>query len=379
MARKFLTAIDLAKNELQNAAVQSLGSAPATPVKFQLYGNTSDNTLYWWNGASWVSAAGGGTGFPGYGAVLAETTFGLAKSDGVATTTARSDHTHGSPTHNNAAHSTINLNALAVPTGDVSMSGFKITNLAQPTGPDDAVPRSYVQNYVNGISWKPAVRVATTANITLSGLQTIDGVALVAYEKVLVKNQTNQAQNGLYEADTGTWYRMGHMNTESEVPGAAVYVTGGTTHQDTAWTVSSPDTIVGFTLETTPIIWSQFAGPGTVTGGSGLTQSGNVLNVGAGTGITVAADTVALDTTYADGRYALLASGAKRFSASVGGSTSQAVAHNLNTRDVVVNVYRVAAPYDSVECDVERTDVNNVTLRFAVAPAASEYRAVVLA
>jgi hypothetical protein len=122
----------------------------------------------------------------------------------------------------------------------------------------------------------------------------------------------------------------------------------------------------------------------TLTAGNGLTGGGDLsanrqLDVGAGTGITVAADTVALDTTYADARYALAAAGVKRYVTSVGGAVSQVITHNLASRDVFVQVYRVAAPGDTVECDVERTSTNSVTLRFTIAPAASEYNVVVLA
>jgi hypothetical protein len=134
VARSFLTAINLNKNELQNAAVQNLGAAPASPVKGQLYFNSTggDNTLYWWDGTSWIPAKATGGAFPGYGSVPAETTFGITKNDGAATTVARSDHTHGSPLHDNAAHSAVNLNALAAPTGAVSMGGQLVTNVATP-------------------------------------------------------------------------------------------------------------------------------------------------------------------------------------------------------------------------------------------------------
>jgi hypothetical protein len=376
MARKFLTAVDLGKNELQNAAVQNLGSAPSTPVKGQLYFNSGDNTLYWWDGTAWASARGGGSGFPGFGAVTQEQTFGTAKNDGVGTTTARNDHAHGNPVHDNAAHSAITLNSLAAPTAAVSMNGQRITNVATPTSLTDAPNKSYVDNLSYGMAWKEPVRAATIANITLSGLQTIDGVALTAGQRVLVKNQTTASANGIYEAYSTAWTRTADADEAGDLENAAVFVSEGTTLADTAWVMTANPPL---TVGTTNLTWVQFAGGGAVTAGAGLTQTGNTIDVGAGTGITVAADSVALDTTYADGRYALAANGAKRFAANVAAATSTAITHNLNTRDVVVNVYRVASPYDTVECDVERTDLNNVTVRFATAPAASEYRCVVLA
>src|SRR5262245_49875735 len=93
-------AIDLLKNELRQAVIQNLGSAPGTPSKGQVYMNSTDNTLYWFDGTVWVSAKGGVT----FGTITAEQTFGAAKSDGVATTAARSDHQHGNPTHVAADH-----------------------------------------------------------------------------------------------------------------------------------------------------------------------------------------------------------------------------------------------------------------------------------
>jgi len=375
MSRKFLTAVDLAKNELQNAVVQNLAAAPSSPVKGQLYFDTSTNTLYWWNGTSWV-AASPGSGFPGYGSVPQEQTFGASKADGVATTVARSDHGHGNPVHDDAAHSAVHLNALAPPTAAINMNGQYIQNLLSPVGASDAATKSYVDTAAQGLDGKASVRAASTANLTLSGTQTVDGVALVATDRVLVKNQTTTAQNGVYDVAAGAWTRSTDVDTWNELVSAYVWVEGGTTNADSGWLCTVD---AGGTLNTTAVTWVQFSGAGQITSGAGLTKTGNTLDVGAGTGITVAADSVALDTTYTDGRYATVANGVKRFAANVGGSTSQAVTHNLGTKDVVVSVYRVASPFDDVECDVERTDTNNVTVRFTTAPAASEYRVVVLA
>jgi hypothetical protein len=378
MARKFLTAVDLAKNELQNAAVQSLASAPSNPAKFQLYGNSADNVLYWWNGTTWVSAAGGGGGgsFPGYGSVPAETTFGITKADGTATTVARSDHTHGSPAHDTAEHSAFSLSIFAAPTTAISMGAFRVTNVAQPVGLLDAANKNYVDNLVAGLSWKEPARVASTANVaSIAGLLTVDGVTTVSGDRVLLKDQTTASQNGIWVVSGGAWVRATDADLGAKVEGMAVFVLEGTTNSDKAYVCTTNAPIA---VNTTPLTFVQFGGGNAYTAGAGLVGA-TTFDVGAGTGITVAADSVALDTTYADARYALKAAGALRLGGNVTAAVSTVVTHNFNTRDVLVDVYRVAAPYDSVEVDVERTDLNNVTVRFATAPAAGEYRVVVMA
>lgn len=365
MSRVFLTALDLAKNELQNAVVQNLGSAPSSPVKGQLYFNSGDNTLYWYNGSAWTQATGGATS---YGSVVTETTFGQASSNGVASTVSRSDHTHGTPTHDAAAHSGIPLSSLAVPTTDVAWNSKKITGLADPANAQDAATKAYVDAAIQGLDTKPSVKAASTANLTLSGTQTVDGVALVANDRCLVKDQSTPANNGIYLVQSGAWTRALDMDAWAEVPSAYTFVEQGTTNADTGWVVTADQ---GGTLGTTAITWTQFNGAGAVTAGAGLTKTGSTLDVGAGTGVTVAADSVALDTAYTDGRYPRLAT------ANVAAATSTVVNHAFNTRDVLVEVYRNSTPWDTIDCDVERTDVNNVTVRFATAPAASAYRVVV--
>lgn len=400
MSRKFLTPIDLAKNELQNATVGNLAAAPSSPVKGLLYFNSTDNTLYWYNGSAWVAAQGGagatpattvttqavgdaavvGTttnfaredhkhGMPAFGSVTAQTSFGAASSSGASASIARTDHAHGTPAHLTADHSAVLLSGLAAPTASVNMNNQLVTNVATPVSATDATNKSYVDNAVAGLSWKDTVRAATTANIALSAPQTIDGVSVIANDRVLVKNQTTQSGNGIYLVAAGAWTRATDADVAAELEGAAVYVGEGTTQADTAWVMT---TNAPLTVGTTSLVWVQFAGGGTVVGGAGLTMTGNTLDVGAGTGVSVAADTVALDLTYTDGRYD------RKFALAVGGAVSSVVTHNLNSRDVVVDVYRVATPFDSVECDVERTDANNVTLRFSAAPSAGEYRCVVV-
>ena len=382
MARKFLTALDLAKNELQNAAVQSLASAPSAPVKFQLYGNSGDNTLYWWNGTSWVSSGGG---FPGYGSVPAETTYGLAKADGVATTLARSDHTHGSPPHTAADHASIPISALAVPTIDVNFNNRKITSLGDPTASTDAANKQYVDNAIAGLSWKDPVRATTVANITLSGAQSIDGVAVVAGDRVLVKDQSTASANGVYVAAAGAWTRAPDADVGAEIEGLAVWVMEGTSNGDKAFTCTTNAPI---TVDTTALAFAQFGAGTAITAGAGLTGTSTFNVVAANGSITVGADDIqvayagsggtngtAVTAARSDHTHAGMA---RKYAAAVAAATSSVVNHLLNTRDVVVNVYRTGTPWDSVECDVERTDANNVTVRFATAPTASEYTVVVV-
>lgn len=144
----------------------------------------------------------------------------------------------------------------------------------------------------SGLDVKESVKAATTANITLSNTQTVDGVALAVGDRVLVKDQTTGSQNGIYVVASGAWTRSADANTSAEVnPGMFVFVEQGTVNADSGWVLTTDAPI---TLDTTALVFAQFSGAGQITAGSGLTKTGNTLNVGAGTGITVNADDVAL-------------------------------------------------------------------------------------
>jgi hypothetical protein len=227
------------------------------------------------------------------GASTAVTTFGAAKADGTATTVARSDHTHGTPTHIGTDHAAISISSLAVPTADVAWGSKRITALLDPANPQEAATKNYVDTTVQGLDPKPSVRLATTtgANQTLTGAATIDTVAIATNDRVLVKDQTTPAQNGIYIANTGgAWSRATDMDVWAEVPSAFVFVEEGTANGDTGW-VSTAN--AGGTLGTTAIAWTQFSSAGAVTAGAGMTQSGQTLNVVAANGsLVVAADDI---------------------------------------------------------------------------------------
>lgn len=174
------------------------------------------------------------------------------------------------------AASVASISDLSAPTGDVAWGGYKITGLADPVSDQDAATKIYVDQVAQGLDVKASVKAATTGNITLSGAQTIDGVSIVAGDRVLVKSQTAQADNGIYVASNTSWSRSADANTFAELVSAYTFVEEGSTYADTGWvcTVNA-----GGTLGVTPITWSQFSGAGTYQAGTGLTLTGNTFSI----------------------------------------------------------------------------------------------------
>ena len=253
------------------------------------------------------------------------------------------------------------------------LNSQKITNLADGSAATDAVTKQQLDNAVNGLSWKQPVRVATTANGTLASAyangSSVDGQSLVTGDRILIKNQTAQSENGIYTVNAaGAPTRALDADSSGDLQSATVYVVAGTTNADKAFTQTT-DTP---TLGSSNIVWAQVGGGSAYTAGGGLTESpAGTFNVGAGTGVVVNADDVAIDPAY---------SGlAKRFSANIGdgSTTALVVTHNLGTRDVIIQVHD-AATWEVVMVDVVKTTTNSVTITFATAPASNAYRVVII-
>lgn len=192
---------------------------------------------------------------------------------------------------------TSRLDQMTAPTTSVSMNSQRITSLAEPSASSDAATKNYVDTVAQGIDAKPSVKAASTANLTLSGTQTVDGIALVANDRILVKDQSTASQNGIYLVAAGSWTRTTDADTWDELRAAYVFVEQGSVNADNGFLCTVD---AGGTLGTTAVTWVQFSGAGQITAGAGLTKTGNQLDVvGTANRITVNADSVDIASTYA--------------------------------------------------------------------------------
>ena len=250
------------------------------------------------------------------------------------------------------------------PTAPTASAGTNTTQIATTAFVQAAVSASAA-----GLDVKESVRVATTANITLSGTQTIDGVAVVAGNRVLVKNQSTASGNGIYMVAAGAWSRATDFDTSAEATsGAFTFVEEGTTNGGSGWVLSTANPI---TLGTTALTFTQFSGAGAFVWGDGLTNDGNTIHVdydgGQGLGLTGALK-LGVDRNQVPYKYA------ETLSTS---ATSYVITHNLYTRDITVAVWQVGSPYGKVEAAWEATSTATATVYFATAPTANTLRVVI--
>ena len=446
MSKLFLTNINLSGNQLLNAVIHKAATAPTspTPVSGQVYFNTGDSSFYVYDGSAWDKLVVSGAivnADIASGAAIDKTKISgtaiTAGDTGTVTSTmivdgtivdgdinasaaialsklatnplARANHT------GSQAASTISdlasvvkayrLDEFAAPTASVSMNSRNITNLLDPVNAPDAATKAYVDAARQGLDVKDSVKVASTANVSLTGTQTIDTVALIAGDRVLLKNQTAGAENGIWVVSASAWSRSTDADTATKLTsGAFVFVEGGS-QADSGW-VMTTDTAI--TLGTTALAWAQFSGAGQITAGAGLTKTGNTIDVATASTarIVVNTDSIDLATVTASnttptigttevtgvtidsyGRVTGVATSARKFTAQnslltvTSGSTTWTVTHNLGTKDVIVQ-FRQVSNDELVDADILLTSTTALSITIAstaASIAADTYRVVVIA
>lgn len=432
MATKFVTNLDLNQNQLINATFEVLASDPSGGnFEGRLIYNSTTDTIKVFANSAWRSlphtiVSGGGAG-------IAEA-LTVSESNGTITLTLNVADTDSAGLLSSTFWNMLND---ATDSATASKLAKRDANgnlkVATPTDPAHAATKGYVDAARQGLDVKQSVRAATTGPINiatdLEAGDTLDtSVTLVAGNRVLVKNQTSPAENGIYIVQSsGAAVRAsdanGNADTGTVSGGTFTFVEEGTLNADSGWVVTSNGPI---TVGTDPIEWVQFSGAGQITAGAGLTKTGNTIDaVGTNDRITVNADSIDIASTYvgqasittlgtittgtwngtdvavADGGTgASTASGARtnladtsssgrttgapvlarisaqNSAASVLGVSTTTVVHNFGTSDVMVQVYEVSTGM-TVIADVDRDNTNQVTVVINGTVSLGDYRIVV--
>lgn len=381
----YLVAINLNGNELRAAVIQVLATDPGSPAQGQIWFNSVSGHIKYCSNAA--------------GPVILDVTDALLlNGQAPSFYLARGNHTG---TQLAATISDFDgqvrlsrLDQMAAPTADVSLNSHKITNLQDPTGSADATTKSYVDALFTQRDWKQSVRAASTGALTLSATQTVDGVALIAGDRVLVKDQGTASQNGIYVVAAGAWARATDADQDAEVTsGMNVPVEEGTANGGHLYFLTTPNPI---TVGTTGLTFAPVPGGTSYTAGTGITVTGSVISINTGyvgqasittlgtittgvwTGTQIAVANGGTGATTAAGARTNLGVAQKGYAQDVGGSTSQTITHNLGTKDVIVELFDNTTPFSRVEADVQHATTNTIILAFTTAPSAAKYRVVII-
>lgn len=435
MAQKFLTNIDLNQNQIQNATFEVLATDPIT-------GNFDGRLIY--NSTEGIVKVYD-SGIPGWRRHVMTVSSGGAHSTGLTIVESNGDVTITPNLATSASAgflSASDFTKLGDATADATAGKLVIRDgngnakVATPTDSAHIATKGYVDAARQGLDVKQSVRAATTTAVLLaSALEAgdlLDGVTLVAGNRILVKDQGGagvaHVDNGIYIVqETGAPIRAadadGTVDTGELKPGAFTFVEEGTANADKGFVVSTNGSI---TVGSTAIAWTQFSGAGSFTAGDGLSQAGNTINVNVVADRTViTGDAVDIASTYvgqssittlgtittgvwngtdvavadggtgastaADARTNLgIKTSATAATTSVstlsriasqtigdGASLSYTITHSFNTRDVAVQIYETGSPYSTVIADVSRPTADTIVVSFAAAPLLNAYRVVI--
>lgn len=161
-----------------------------------------------------------------------------------------------------------------LPLAGGTLTGDLILN-ANPTIGLGAATKNYVDSAIAATAWKNAVDVATTGDITLSGEQTIDDI-LTSTSDVLVWQQSDPTENGIYTTAAGAWTRRNDANIGAEIVGSAVPVSGGTLYNNTRFIYIGASSI---TIGVDDINYTIFDAGSVYTAGTGLDLTGNIFSI----------------------------------------------------------------------------------------------------
>lgn len=388
-ARKYGVPIDMTRNEVQNALLQSLAADPGSPVEALHFYDNVVKTWKFHNGTSFIDV--------------------LARSTHTGTQLASTISDFDTQVRTNR------LDQMASPTADVSLNSHKIASLANGTNPNDAVNKSQLDAVVQGITQKPTADAQTTANvpatyangtagvgatltITATGVFVADGYTVGLNDRVFFNFQTAQLQNGLYLCTTAgaigvsaVFTRDVDIDSSAEFKGAFILVgESSATYAGASYICNQQAPVVGtdaitFTRTNSgytadgvslQLIANQFSIKSSWAGQVAITTVGTI-----GTG-TWQGTAVALGFGGTGGNSAATARAnlvaLTQFSQTIGdnSATSFNIDHNFNTRDVTVQVYDMTT-FETIEASVVRSTVNRVVVAFTVAPATNAYRVVV--
>lgn len=245
-------------------------------------------------------------------------------------------------------------------------------NFADPTSATDAATKQYVDNRIEGMTYKVAVRVATTTNGTLATAyangQSIDGQTLATGDRILIKDQTTQSENGIYTVNaSGAPTRALDANTSAELNNATVMITDGTVNVGREYNQTTKNPALG----SSNIVWAQKSSGTAPTSGSGaISVAGSAVSFvpkGAG-GLAQDGSGAYIDT-------ATFGQGVKPYAGDVpAGSNPATVTHNLGTVDRLGEpLLTIKSTGEIIEADV-LLGTNSDSITFSAAPTAAQYR-----